>query len=48
MNTIDDKNGTWQQIPDGYAIDMIKTFTELKVRVVGSKEAYINKLIKWL
>ncbi len=48
MNNLDDKNGTWQQIPDGYTIDMTKILTELNIRVVGSKEAYINKLIKLL
>ncbi len=24
INNIDDKNGTWQQIPDHYAIDMFQ------------------------
>ncbi len=40
MNNLDDKNGTWQQIPDGYTIDMTKILTELNIRVVDNSTMF--------
>ncbi len=48
INVINCNSGTWQQIPDGYVTDMLQTLANINVRVVGSKESYINKLFKCL
>ncbi len=47
-NVVNSFSGVWQQIPDGYVTDMSNILTHLKVRVVGSKESFVNKLFKCL